>query len=234
MGFESFAVQEMEYAVIYYADGFLEGSGRKDHGLSSGAWMGAEASVFTPEPTPGSVFVANKSVVPAEVTGKFYPHHFDHAEQKDGWVVKGDVAFEVTVPTSNEGVVLQRTYDASFPNQAASVRVDGKFVGVWMDAGANSYFKLGQSQFLVPPSATKGKAVLNIRLWNMATTAPDELDADQLCEPMSLEAYRGQCHPPNVPVEWEPSGTPGFHGRNIPAARSHFTLHDLRVYYVAE
>lgn len=79
-----------------------------------------------------------------------------------GRAFKGASTFEAEIDPNNEGVVLQRRFDHSIPDQKATVFVDGAKVGTWFDRGTSQTFR--DSSFVVPEAFTKGKSTIAVRV----------------------------------------------------------------------
>ncbi|TAN09946.1 MAG: DUF2961 domain-containing protein [Chitinophagaceae bacterium] len=89
-----------------------------------------------PDKIPGYKNKAGKEVYPAQ--------------EKDGRYTRGTSAFTVEINPANDGVLLRRTLDYSFPNQKAKVYIadvhmkadsndpEWKYAGIWYLAGSNT------------------------------------------------------------------------------------------------
>ncbi|MCA2242092.1 DUF2961 domain-containing protein [Mycobacterium sp. WUMAC-067] len=82
---------------------------------------------------------------------------------------QGAIAFHVQVDPDNRGVLLRRTSDQATGFQSADVVVDGMPVGTWLQPRSNTFHRWLDDTYLVPQSATAGKAQLTITL----TPTPD-------------------------------------------------------------
>ncbi|MEE3752202.1 glycoside hydrolase family 172 protein [Mycobacterium intracellulare] len=82
---------------------------------------------------------------------------------------QGAIAFHVQVDPDNRGVLLRRTSDQATGFQSADVAVDGMPVGTWLQPRSNTFHRWLDDTYLVPQSATAGKAQLTITL----TPTPD-------------------------------------------------------------
>lgn len=69
-------------------------------------------------------------------------------------------------PINNAGVMLRRRLDYNVANQRADVYVDDVLAGTWYDPGSNDRF--ADSEFMIPPALTAGKARVTIRMINTA------------------------------------------------------------------
>jgi hypothetical protein len=123
-----------------------------------------------------------------QLRGKeIFPAHVETARK-----TKTTSEFTLAIDPRNEGVLLRRTLDYSFPNQRAEVWIsdpkakkpDWKPAGVWYTAGSNTCVysnpreELGKTQhvlqtsnrrfrddeFLVPLALTKGKSAIHVRV----------------------------------------------------------------------
>jgi hypothetical protein len=133
----------------------------------------------------------NKKEIPgyAELEGKeIYPE-----EVMDGRYTRGNSEFTVKIEPDNQGVLLRRTLDYSYPNQTAEVFVadeagakkqQWKRVGIWYLAGANTciysdprgeldsrYLKaqtsnrqLRDDEFMIPARLSSGKKSLRVKI----------------------------------------------------------------------
>lgn len=79
-------------------------------------------------------------------------------------VTRGPVHFELTVSPANAGVVLRRTCDQQVAYQSATVIVDGRVAGVWLEPLGNPYHRWLDDTFLLPASLTAGKRLLEVTL----------------------------------------------------------------------
>lgn len=169
-----------------------------------------------------------------------------------GFVVGGSSTMTIAVSEHCSSVLLQRDFDASYANQGALVHVDGEFAGVWYQSGANSFFKLDQSQFILPRELSSKKSKLTLTFTSIGTTIPPDGSTPTSgshggghggdCAANSTQAAAGTCRAPNSPVEWESefvssqetldaahAGSDvdirnhGFNGRSVPAYRTHWT-----------
>jgi hypothetical protein len=129
----------------------------------------------------------------SSLSGKeVYPAH-----KEDGRHTRGSSEFTVKIDASNNGVLLRRTLDYSFPNQKAEVLVsdsvsggEWKSAGIWYLAGSNtcvysnprgeldqrvynvqtSNRRFRDDEFMLPASLTAGRASIKIKLKHI----PDE------------------------------------------------------------
>ncbi|MEP6713278.1 MAG: DUF2961 domain-containing protein [Ferruginibacter sp.] len=115
-----------------------------------------------------------------------------HAE--DGRYTRGSSEFNVNLSSSNQGALLRRKLDYSFPNQKASVyvaylhatakKLDWKYIGEWYLAGANTYIfsrpegeldkrtsivktsnrRFRDDEFMIPADCTKGQSKIRVRI----------------------------------------------------------------------
>jgi hypothetical protein len=77
--------------------------------------------------------------------------------------------FTVAIDPGNAGVLLRRRMDYIYARQEAEVYVDGESAGVWYDAGENVYHRFRDSEFLIPPTLTRGKSAITVRIENVST-----------------------------------------------------------------
>lgn len=89
----------------------------------------------------------------------------------DGVVVRDDLrstkqplTFSVKVDKKNSLVVLRRLSDQQQGYQQARVEVNGTDAGLWLEPLANGSKRWLEDTFMIPPSLTRGKSSLNIRL----------------------------------------------------------------------
>ncbi len=78
--------------------------------------------------------------------------------------IAGHSQFTVSIDPNNAGVLLRRRLDYRHPRQEARVYVDDALAGVWYDAGENPYLWWRDSEFMLPPALTQGKANVTLRL----------------------------------------------------------------------
>jgi regulation of enolase protein 1 (concanavalin A-like superfamily) len=78
--------------------------------------------------------------------------------------------FKMGIPSSNQGIMLRRTFDQSIANQIADVYVDGSLVGKWYRAGSNVYHKWRDDDFIIPAAYTRGKTKITIKVVNASST----------------------------------------------------------------
>ena len=76
----------------------------------------------------------------------------------------GVASFKAAIDPENNGVVLRMLTELSKEIRNAKVKVDGVFVGELYDSEYNDFASFGDIDFMIPPSATKGKALINIEL----------------------------------------------------------------------
>lgn len=79
------------------------------------------------------------------------------------------ITFHVDTDPGNRGILLRRTSDQADGFQSAGVAIDGVPVGNWLQPRANTFHRWLDDTYLLPPSATAGKAQLTVTL----TPAPD-------------------------------------------------------------
>ncbi len=140
---------------------------------------------------PKVTWGVNKKEIPgyANLEGKeIYPE-----EVMDGRYTRGNSEFTVKIEPDNQGVLLRRTLDYSFPNQTAEVFVSDeagakkhqwKRVGIWYLAGANTCLysnprgeldsrflksqtsnrQLRDDEFMIPARLTNGKNKLRVKV----------------------------------------------------------------------
>jgi len=123
-----------------------------------------------------------------DLAGKdVYPAHGE-----DGRFTRGNSEFTVKLAANNQGALLRRTLDYSFPNQTAEVYIadannkiaDWKLAGTWYLAGSNtciysdppgeldnrllrtktSYRRFRDDEFLIPMNLTVGKSAIRIKV----------------------------------------------------------------------
>lgn len=76
----------------------------------------------------------------------------------------GRASFTLTVDPNNQGVVLRRRLDQGSGPQVATVRVDGQVAGVWTNLETNSVHRWAESDFVLPPSLTRGRSSVQIEI----------------------------------------------------------------------
>ena len=81
----------------------------------------------------------------------------------------GGSTFTLQLSTAvNAGALLRRRMDYSREHQRAEVRVDNVPAGYWYEPGSNNTRIWRDSEFMIPPSMTRGKTSIQIRLTNAA------------------------------------------------------------------
>jgi hypothetical protein len=140
---------------------------------------------------PIHIWGMDKDKIPgySELSGKdIYPE-----EEMDGRYTRGTSEFTVKIDPDNQGVLLRRTLDYSFPNQTAEVFVSDeasalkhqwKRVGIWYLAGSNTCLysdpkgeldtrflkaqtsnrQLRDDEFMIPARLTFGKKTLKVKV----------------------------------------------------------------------
>jgi len=115
-----------------------------------------------------------------------YPAH-----EEDGRYTRGSSEFTVKLAANNQGALLRRTLDYSFPNQTAEVYIaevgknaDWKLAGTWYLAGSNTCLysdppgeldnrllrtktsnrRFRDDEFLIPLSLTANKSALRVKI----------------------------------------------------------------------
>jgi hypothetical protein len=115
-----------------------------------------------------------------------YPAH-----EEDGRYTRGSSEFTVKLATNNQGALLRRTLDYSFPNQTAEVYIaevgknaDWKLAGTWYLAGSNTCLysdpageldnrllrtetsnrRFRDDEFLIPLSLTANKLAIRVKV----------------------------------------------------------------------
>jgi hypothetical protein len=96
------------------------------------------------------------------------------ATEDDGRTIGGHSEFTVRIDPRNDGVRLRRRFDQVRPGQRARVSVDGVTVAErpWYFAGGNPSFRWRDEDFEIPPSYTRGKSEIRIRVENAPLTTP--------------------------------------------------------------
>jgi hypothetical protein len=74
------------------------------------------------------------------------------------------IRFTLPIDPHNAGVVLRRRFDQSLADQRAAVSVDGQPAGEWLDAGANPFKRLAESDFPLPATLTAGRRSIAVAL----------------------------------------------------------------------
>ncbi len=81
----------------------------------------------------------------------------------------------------NSGAFLRRTFDDCVANQRAQIYLDGKFAGIWYDAGAYNGTGVDGHQrcwrdedFPLPASLTTGKSSIRVHIVFTPTTNPPD------------------------------------------------------------
>jgi hypothetical protein len=74
------------------------------------------------------------------------------------------IAFTVRLPRRNAGVILRRRLDQAAGDQAAEVRVDGRYAGTWKTPRTNAVKRWADSDFELPASLTYGHRAVHVML----------------------------------------------------------------------
>jgi hypothetical protein len=77
---------------------------------------------------------------------------------------RAPVHLELAVPPDNGGIVLRRTSDQRAGYQSATVLVNGRPVGLWLEPLGNPYHRWLDDTFLLPASITAGSERLDVTL----------------------------------------------------------------------
>lgn len=143
---------------------------------------------------PAVVWGMDIKTIPGYVIGKeIYPAH-----NEDGRSTNGISEFTLKLHPQNQGALLRRTLDYSFPNQKAEVFVSGtgndiwQWAGTWYLAGSNtsvysdppgeldarnnvvqtSNRRFRDDEFLLPAYLTTGKRAIRVRIQPVPDTTP--------------------------------------------------------------
>lgn len=81
------------------------------------------------------------------------------------------VSFTVEVARNNELVQLRRLSDQREAYQHATVQVDGKDAGTWLQPLGNEHHRWLEDDFMVPPELTRGKRRITVTLTPVGTQA---------------------------------------------------------------
>lgn len=92
--------------------------------------------------------------------------NFQTSLSQDGYAIMDSSMFLVAIHPHNRGVRIMRTFDYSIKNQQAEVYVDDTLIGLWLNAGSNSYSQFREEYFDIPQRYTKNKSSLKIKLVN--------------------------------------------------------------------
>ncbi|MGO8748828.1 MAG: DUF2961 domain-containing protein [Thermoguttaceae bacterium] len=92
----------------------------------------------------------------------------------DGRTITGHSEFKVTINPANDGVRLRRRFDQALPGQRARVWINGVAVAErpWYYAGGNPMFRWRDEDFEIPPSYTRGKSSITVRIENAPLATP--------------------------------------------------------------
>ncbi len=83
----------------------------------------------------------------------------------------GTCDFDLSIPTSNNGMILRGMLDQTNPKRAVEVTANGQDVGMWYLPGSNSSYPWLDSDFMIPPQYTAGDSSVHIQLKNVSGTA---------------------------------------------------------------
>ncbi len=126
------------------------------------------------------------------------------------------VRFRVAVDPHNTGVTLRRTSDQTNAYQSATVRVDGKLAGDWIEPLGNASHAWLDDAFAIPARLTVGKAAITVSLtpdpgapaWTAASYAvlsqvPPFTDRQAPTGVSGLSASSGATN--QVTLSWQPA-----------------------------
>ncbi len=82
------------------------------------------------------------------------------------------ITFHVQIDPGNRGILLRRTSDQAAGFQSADVAVDGVPAGNWLQPRSNTVHRWLDDTYLVPQSATAGKAQVTVTLTPTADSPP--------------------------------------------------------------
>lgn len=85
---------------------------------------------------------------------------------------QGAITFHVQIDPDNRGILLRRTSDQATGFQSADVAVDGAPTGNWLQPRSNTFHRWLDDTYLVPRSATAGKAQVTVTLTPTADSPP--------------------------------------------------------------
>jgi hypothetical protein len=77
---------------------------------------------------------------------------------------RGYSQFTMAIAAGNQGVDLRRRYDQGIASQEADVYVNGHLVGPWYVAGANTYHRWADTDFIIPAAYTRNKRSITIKI----------------------------------------------------------------------
>jgi hypothetical protein len=109
--------------------------------------------------TPSNKVIISKS-------SAFEGVNFQLTLQQDGYAITDSSEFHVAVHPNNKGVRLMRTFDYSVKNQQAEVYADDSLIGIWLNAGSNTFSQFREEFFDIPERFTENKSTLKIKVVN--------------------------------------------------------------------
>ncbi|MFC5994472.1 glycoside hydrolase family 172 protein [Pseudonocardia hispaniensis] len=77
---------------------------------------------------------------------------------------RGTSRFVLRIAPDNDGVLLRRRFDQTIADQRADVLVDDRPVGSWYVAGGNPFRQWRDADFLIPPSVTAGRTMIEVTI----------------------------------------------------------------------
>jgi hypothetical protein len=107
-------------------------------------------------------YVVAGGFVTAPLTSYFEGEDDETPFTDSGRVVEGESRFRIAIDPANAGVVLRRRFDQLQARQAATVLVDDVAVGTWYSPESSPHLRWAEDDFVLPPSATRGKSRLAI------------------------------------------------------------------------
>jgi regulation of enolase protein 1 (concanavalin A-like superfamily) len=115
-------------------------------------------------------YTINNQTWSGSLTGTYEGNDDDKLIIDNGREHLGYSQFNMAIPSSNQGIVLRRTFNQSIANQISNVYVDGSLVGKWYRAGSNSFHRWKDDDFIIPASFTSGKTQITIKIVNASST----------------------------------------------------------------
>ncbi len=82
------------------------------------------------------------------------------------------IAFHVSIPPDNHGILLRRTSDQINGYQSADLAIDGVPAGTWLQPRSNAAHRWLEDTYLIPESLTAGKDLVTVTLTPTADSPP--------------------------------------------------------------
>ncbi|OCT12584.1 hypothetical protein A8709_32745 [Paenibacillus pectinilyticus] len=113
----------------------------------------------------GHSYTINSQTWSGSATGRFFYGHMDKVPYVGSVrAFTGYSQFQMAINSSNQGVLLRKTYGADVGKQMADVYVDNTYVGRWYTPEKNVTYTVADTDFAIPSSATAGKSQITVKV----------------------------------------------------------------------